>query len=398
MKRSGLLLLAAIVAAIGSLFGVPLAAAQQLTLVAGGDIEWSRAVKPPDIYFDREREKGGWMPVPYLNDAESIAHLASIGVVIDTTRGHHKTAIQYGLTFSSKEEEGRYPLQRIAPILRSADVAFANLETPLSDRARHTGAFRTPTSFADALQWAGVDVVSVANNHAMDAEEQGLLDTHTALDRVGIGHVGTGRDLEDARRPFIIERNGIRVAFLGYSQFVNIGASAFALPNRSGVVAMSPLLIKQDIRRVREKVEYVVVSLHWSIENSQEVHPEDRKFAYDIIDAGADIILGHHPHVPRGIEVYHTKPIFYSFGNLVFGHGHDYWMDNYVARLTLAKGGVAQIEILPTAGRGGTLAQPYLLQGAEARKLLEDIQARTAKLGTRMEIDGDRGVIKTVGR
>jgi poly-gamma-glutamate synthesis protein (capsule biosynthesis protein) len=403
MKRAFSLLTAAILASVSacavggraSLPGTPQSAGtQQITLIAGGDIEWSRAVKPPDVYFDREREEGGWIPVPYLNNPESIAHLASLGVAIDTTRGHHKTSIQYGLTFNSREEEARYPLQRIAPVLQSADIAFANLETPLTDRGRHTGAFKTPTSFADALKWAGIDVVSTANNHAMDAEEPGLFDTIEALARVGIGHVGTGRNLEDARKPFVIERNGIKVAFLGYAQFVNGGPAAFAQPNRSGVMAMNPILIKEDIRRIRDQVDYVVVSFHWSIENSQDTHSEDRKFAQDIIDSGADIIIGHHPHVPRGVEIYKNKPIFYSFGNLIFGHSHDYWMDNYLARLTLTKQGVTQVEILPVAGKGTNLAQPYLLEGAEARALLEDIQARTAKLDTRMEIEGNRGVIR----
>lgn len=372
--------------------------AQQITLIAGGDVEWSRAVKRPDIYFDRAREdeeKGGWIPVPYLASQENAAYLSSLGAPVDTTRGHHRTSIEYGLTFRSPEEEGRHPLLRVAPVLRDADIAFVNLETPLTDRGRHTGAFKTPTSFADALRWAGIDVVSTANNHAMDAEHLGLIDTRDALDRVGIGHVGTGMDLEDARRPHIVERDGIRVAFLGYAQFVNGGAGAFALPDRSGVVPMSPPIIREDIRRVRDQVDYVVVSFHWSIENSQDTHPEDRRFAREVIDAGADVVLGHHPHVPRGVEVYNGKPILYSLGNLIFGHSHDYWVDNYLARLTLTRDrGITQVEILPTAGRAAQLAQPFLLEGEEARRALEDIRTRSAALDTRMEIRGNRGVIR----
>lgn len=372
-------------------------AAQEITLVAGGDIEWSRAVKAPDIYFDREREEddGGWIRVPYLNNPSSVAHLERIGAPVDTAAGHHRIALQYDLAFDSREQEARYPLQRIGPLLRSADIAFVNLESPLSDDARHTGAFRMPTAFADALSWAGIDVVSTANNHAMDAEEQGLFDTIEALDRAGVGHVGTGRDLADARRPHVVERDGIRVGFLAYAQHVNGGTAAFAQPGRSGVMPLDPLLIREDVRRLRDQVDYVVVSFHWAIENSQDTHPDARAFAKDILDAGADVILGHHPHVPRGVEVHDRKPIFYSFGNLIFGHNHDYWMDNYVARLTLTRDrGITQVEILPTAGTGDDLSQPYLLEGARAKTLLEDIQARTAQLDTRMEIRGDRGVIR----
>lgn len=377
--------------------GAQEAHARQATLIAGGDIEWSRAVKPADAFlFPARQEEGGWIPVPYLNLPERRSYLEdTLGIKLETEESHHVRAIRYNIKFSSSAEEGRYPFKRIAPVLESADITFANLETPLSNRARHTGAFRTPTSFAEAIREAGIDVVSVANNHALDAEEQGLLDTIENLWRTGVGSVGGGRNLEDARRPFIVERNGIKVAFLGYTQFVNEGrAKAFALPNRSGVVALDPFIIKEDIRRVRNQVDYVVLSFHWSIENTQETHPDSRKFAREMLDAGADIILGHHPHMPQGIEVYKGKVVFYSMGNLVFGHSHDYWVDNFLGRLTLTRKGISQVEILPVSGRGEALSQPYLLEGAEARAFLEDIQARSAKLDTKMEIKGNVGVIK----
>lgn len=386
--------LVTLVFAAATVAALPLPA-QQITLVAGGDIEWSRIVKPPDVYLDPpRREEGDWMQVPYLNNDTNRRFLGGEGYTLETTESHHVRAIQYGLDFDSPEDMARYPLERIAPVLRSADIAFANLETPLSDRARHNGAFRTPTAFADGLRWAGIDVVSTANNHALDAEGDGLADTKEALWRAGVGAVGTGMDLEDARRPFIVERNGIRVGFLGYSQFVNGGTSNFAQPSRPGVAPLDPFLIEEDIRRLRDQVDYVVLSFHWNIENSQETHPKAREFAHRMVDAGADIILGHHPHVPRGVETYKGKVIFYSFGNLIFGHNHTYWMDNYVARLTLEPERIRQVEILPVSGRGTGLSQPYLLEGDEARAVLEDVQARTRQLDSTMEIQGDVGVIR----
>jgi poly-gamma-glutamate capsule biosynthesis protein CapA/YwtB (metallophosphatase superfamily) len=368
---------------------------QEITLVAGGDIEWSRIVKPPDLFSDPpERGEGDWMPVPYLNNATSREHLTSEGFELETPQSHHIRAIQYGLEFDSPEEMARYPLRRIAPVFREADIGFANLETPLSDRARHNGAFRTPTAFADGLRWAGIDVVSTANNHALDAEGRGLTDTKEALWKAGVGAVGTGENLEDARRPFIVERGGIRVGFLGYAQFVNGGASNFAQPERPGVAPLDPFLIEEDIQRLRSQVDYVVLSFHWNIENSQDTHPKAREFAHRMIDAGADIILGHHPHVPRGVETYKGKVIFYSFGNLIFGHNHTYWMDNYVARLTMERDGVRQVEILPVAGGGNALSQPYLLEGDAAVALLEDVRERSRLLDTTMEIRGNVGVIR----
>jgi poly-gamma-glutamate synthesis protein (capsule biosynthesis protein) len=386
-----------------------LAYGQEVTLVAGGDIEWSRIVQVPVITNDAVRGEGrgagagsnrradGWIPVPYLITPESKAYLEqTLNITLENPNAHHLTSIQYGLNFRTPQEMAQYPFRNIRQLLSGADIAFANLETPLSDKARRTGAFRTPVAFAEGLAWAGIDVVSNANNHALDAEGEGLLDTKEALWRAGVGAVGTGRDLEDARRPFILERNGLRVAFLGYSMFVNAGDAAFATPERSGVVPLDPFIIKEDIRRVRGRADYVAVSFHWSVENSQDVLPADQAFARDIIDAGADIVLGHHPHVPRGFEVYKGKAIFYSFGNLIFGHAHTYWMDNYLARLTLTRDGITKIEMIPVGGRGNALSQPAPLRGREAQVVLQDIKERSAKLGTTVEIVGDVGIV-TIG-
>ncbi len=370
-------------------------AAQEVSLIAGGDIEWYRITKTPDVFLDPPRqEEGDWMQVPYLDREPQRKYLESRGRVLETPRTHYVAAIHYDLSFDSPEDEARYPFRNIAPVLREADIAFANLETPLSDDARHSGAFRTPTAFADGLRWAGIDVVSTANNHALDAEGEGLLDTREALWKAGVGAVGSGRNLEDARRPFIIERDGMKIGFLGYAQFVNAGTSAFAQDDRPGVVPLDPFVIEEDIHRLRDQVDYVVVSFHWAIENSQDTHPDARAFAHRVIDAGADVILGHHPHVPRGVEVYKGKVIFYSLGNFIFGHNHDYWMDNYLARLHLTRDGVREVEILPISGRGNDLSQPFLLEGEDAAALLQDVQTRTRALDTTMEIRGNIGIIR----
>jgi len=212
--------------------------AEQVTLIAGGDVEWSRVVKAPEFYYGDKRNKWeriwykvankmgimkkDWRRVPYLATRQSKAYLEEkFNRKLETSKSHHIKAIQYNLEFSSLEECMCYPFQKIRPVLLEADIAFANLETPLSDHSRYRGKFRTPTAFAKALRWTGIDVVSTANNHALDAEGAGLLDTKEALSQVDIGAAGSGRSLEDARRPFVIKRKGITVAFLGYSQFIN---------------------------------------------------------------------------------------------------------------------------------------------------------------------------------
>lgn len=371
---------------------------QQITLVAAGDVNWSRWLRRPDVFFDRDTiQKGEWPKVPYLNVSE-LGPIREVVPRADTSWRRDRKNIEYDLKFASQQADDRYPLEKIAPLFRAADVGFLNLEGPLTDAGRWTGQFHGSPTFADALRWAGVTVVSLANNHALDDGEEGLLQTIANVARAGVGSVGAGRDLAAARRPYIVERKGIRIGFLGYAQEVNGGPDAFAMPGKSGVAALDPRLIQADIRALRDQVDLVVVSLHWGTENHQETEPAQREFAHRVLDAGADAILGHHPHVPRGVEVYDGKPIFYSFGNLIFGHTHDYWMDNYAARLTIEKKKgatrVTRIEILPTAGTLAALAQPWVLTGEAARPRLLDIQKRSEELETRMEIRGDVGIIE----
>jgi poly-gamma-glutamate capsule biosynthesis protein CapA/YwtB (metallophosphatase superfamily) len=248
-------------------------------------------------------------------------------------------------------------------------------------------------------------VVSVANNRVHDGETAGLLDTIRALSRAGVSPVGAGRNLEDARRPVIIERKGTKLAFLAYTYGTSsMGIDGFVQPTQAGVMPLDPFLIKEDIKRVRSQVDFVILSFHWGkvvqrddktgAYRFRDVVKEERQFAQEMIDAGADIILGGHPHIAKGVEVYKNGIIFYCFGILTFGHGHEDWLDNFVARLTLAPGGIPRVEILPLAGKGLDVMQPSLLEGQRAQAVLRDVQKLSADLDTNMAIEGDIGVIR----
>lgn len=411
--RSPFLLLFAVCYACFVVAGSPgAAAAQEVTIIAAGDIEWSRAVNPPPAYVYQPTDSilipirgeptlEPWTVIPYLNRSEARREIAArtgremVGKEIDPLSAHYRASIIYPIVFGSEEEESRYPFRGTRDLIRSADLAFTNLEMPLSDRARHTGAFLGRPAFADALRWAGFDIVSIANNHSFDGEELGLLDTMEALDRAGVGHIGGGRDLEEARTPHVVEVEGVSFAFLGYTWAVNVvGGWGFANHGLSGVMPLDPIIIREDIRRIRDQVDYVVLSFHWAVENSKETHPEARRFAQEMIDAGADIILGHHPHVPRGVEVYNGSVIFYSLGNYIFGHNHTYWGDNYLAKISVTPSRITQVEIIPIAGEGNDQSQPYPTDGLRARQLLEEVRELSARLDTSMEIVEDRGVIR----
>ena len=210
--------------------------------------------------------------------------------------------------------------------------------------------------------------VSTANNHAFDVEGKGIADTLNALQEEGIAAVGTGSNLFEASAATIREIKGQKLAFLAFTYGVNptITPLGFATKDRSGAAPMDPYLIKTQIAKIREQVDFVIVSLHWGLENKTEIHPKARKFAQDIIDSGADIILGHHPHVPRGVEVYNRGLIVYSMGNLIFGHNHKKWPDNFLIRFAFRNRRQFSAQIIPIAGTGIEITQPFVLNGKRA--------------------------------
>jgi poly-gamma-glutamate synthesis protein (capsule biosynthesis protein) len=359
----------------------------------------------------RDQIVGDWPPVPYVNEGESRAYLESLGLKGGSNDSFGESLSypleggpEYTQDYSSNKELLNYPLRRLAPTLRAADIVFANCEGALSDHGRQVGLNRTPEKFAKSMRSSGITLVNLANNHTFDAEERGFLDTLHALSSAGIAHVGGGRDLAEARKPVILTRNGIKLGFLGYSQFNNMGESTFAAPGRPGIAPMDPFLMKEDIRRLRPQVDYVVVAVHWSTNRKYDISPENRKFAHDLVDAGADIVLGHHPPHPKGLEVYHGKVTLYAPSNILRGHTNGNSDDGYLTRLTLGKRSMEKVEVLPIAGKGqpegntgqpydAKLFQPFLMDGTNARQLLEGIRSRSAQLDTMMDIDGNRGVI-----
>ncbi len=377
----------------------PAAASQQVQLIAGGDTEWSRLPYRPSVAY--VHDDGGFR-VPYLRLEENLDRISErIGPVeLDVTYAEqHYLTIQHDLEFATEEEEWRHSFQRSRDLIHGADIAFINLEMPISDRAQvqQTSSVGA-VGYAFALAWAGLDVISIANNRMLDAETIGLLDTREALSRAGIGVVGGGRDLEEARLPYVVERNGLKVAFLAYSSGVSwFGVDGFARPDGAGVMAMDPLLIKEDIQRVRDEVDFVALSLHWgtgSREPPQDIPAPAREFAHELIDAGADIIIGHGCHCSKGVEVYEGGVILYQIANYAFGHSHDYFEDYYLSRLTLERGAISQVELIPMAGVGLDVVQPYRIRGERAQRLLNRIEDLSARLDTELTIDGDIGVIR----
>jgi poly-gamma-glutamate capsule biosynthesis protein CapA/YwtB (metallophosphatase superfamily) len=205
--------------------------------------------------------------------------------------------------------------------LSIADLAMVNLENPVTTRGIRVPKpfnFRMHPRFVRALTEAGIDIVTIANNHVFDYGKEGLFDTISYLDSAGVRHVGAGRNQDEAYRPVLLEVKGKKIGFLSY---YGGGEAPGAGKNSCGVARRDLPRVASDIAALKRDMhaEYVVVNLHWGTEKARFPDDAQRSFARKVIDAGADAIIGHHPHVLQGIETYHAGVIVYSLGNFVFG-------------------------------------------------------------------------------
>ncbi|NJD24632.1 MAG: CapA family protein [Betaproteobacteria bacterium] len=244
---------------------------------------------------------------------------------------------------------GGDPLVPFAGILAAADYRIGNLEVPVA-----TGGQPHPTKIVTfraepatlAVLKGRFDAVSLANNHSGDYGHDALLETMAHLDAAGIARFGGGRDLAEAHRPLWIERKGLKIAILGYNEFK---PRAFeAGPDWPGVAWSEDDRVIADIRAANAAgADHVIPFLHWGWEKETQPSERQRSFARRLIDAGAAAVVGGHPHVTQGAEIYKGRPLNYSRGNFVFD-GFDYpeAQRGWLLRLTLDRNGVNTWETL----------------------------------------------------
>lgn len=225
-----------------------------------------------------------------------------------------------GRAAAALEQHGcQYPFEHVAEFIQSADLVFGNLEMPILSDSQCKPYFpdvcrdfRCPPQTAEALNVTGFDVLNLANNHTMDWGIAGLRETLAKLHEVGLQTIGAGETLREARQPAIFVQSGLRVAFLGYG----VRGPWNATPTRPGIAPIDGVLILEDMRALRDDVDLLIVSLHMGI-LSDYPNPEDRRLTKELIDHGADLILGHGPHVLQGVEVYQSRLIAHSLGNFI---------------------------------------------------------------------------------
>jgi poly-gamma-glutamate capsule biosynthesis protein CapA/YwtB (metallophosphatase superfamily) len=268
-----------------------------------------------------------------------------------------------------------YPFQRFK-IFSEADLSMVNLENPITERIQRVPKefnFKMNPKYLKVLQEAGIKLVTLANNHVFDYGADGLLDTIHFLDSVGIRHVGAGSNLDAAREPAIFDVKGVRLGFLAYFG----GGTYAATGTRAGVAPRFQYMIKTDIQKLKQadKVDYVVVNFHWGKEKA--LYPEDWQvaLAHFTVDCGADVVIGHHPHVLQGVEKYKDAVIAYSLGNFLFG-GKNRSTYNTVVLKAEIRAAERRTSLLPVRVENW---QPSMLSGEEGEGVIAIVRQRSSR-------------------
>lgn len=280
-----------------------------------------------------------------------------------------------------------FPFKPLSSYYTVADIVFGNLEAPLSCDGvpqKNKILLHQNGQAPAGLKDAGYDIFSIANNHIMDYGEDALIKTIDILEEHGLGHVGAGADISQATKPVEFLKKGVKISFLAYASSTTDESNPLisAGEHDAGVALLDIKNIKEDINALQKKhADIIAVSLHWGLDKYHYPLPKQIDWAHEIIDAGANIIIGHHSHCLQAVEIYKKGIIAYSLGNFVFGdflllNGNmNRWTKRNRAtallRVTIAKEGVMDYEIIPVFVNGN--GQLRVLKGVERQRMLKNI-------------------------
>ena len=244
--------------------------------------------------------------------------MIKINAVGDMFFGDYTISLGFGIRSSIYKYGYNHHFKYVENELRDADIVFGNLETVLSDNALDVNNIKSiicrgDSTFVEVLKHASFDSLNIANNHILQHGENAFIDTINTLITNGIDVIGIRDGGVFFCKPVIKEINGRRLGILGYSlvnEYFYKGEPLYAYGVNSK--------INNDIRKLREETDFVIVSCHWGIEYINKPSNNIRQMAKEMIDSGASVILGHHPHVVQGVERYKDSIIFYSLGNFLF--------------------------------------------------------------------------------
>jgi len=280
-----------------------------------------------------------------------------------------------------------YPFNGIRKELAAGDINLANLESPIAKSGQEyidkKFRFRAEQPVAKAIRSAGFNLVTLANNHSMDFGAEALAETLRHLSDNGIASIGAGENLSEARKMVLYTIKGKKIAFLAFS--LTQPVEFFARQDQPGTSPGYEKLVTADIVGARSQADYVIVSFHWGKEAIERVQQYQRNAAHSAIEAGADVIIGHHPHILQGIELYKNGIIFYSLGNFTFASKSPAADVSAIIRIRLAENS-REAEILPIDVLNRRVNfQPQLLKGAKGAAVIEKLNSLSETFNTRIQ-------------
>ncbi len=286
-----------------------------------------------------------------------------------------------------------YTWANVREVLQSVDLAFANLECALSSGGSavpgKSFCFRGTPDSAQGLVNAGIDVVSLANNHSKDYGVSALRDTFSILGNQSIRYCGAGENSAWAYQPSVLEVRGKKVAFVAFSDILPYDWPATA--ERPGVASTRDRnKVAETVRAADREADYVVASFHWGIELATAPNGTQKELAHLAVDAGADVVVGHHPHVVQGFEFYNGRLIAYSLGNFIFSPPREISAKTLLLEICLGPQGVIQAKVIPARISG---CRPVIMGTEEGNSWLSTVRGYCSGLDTDLTIVAGRGYI-----
>lgn len=300
------------------------------------------------------------------SEDEKNVKLVAVGDIM-LSRGVNGQMLKYG--------DG-YPFEKMSEYLNDGDIVFGNLESPIALGGAiplEGMVFRARPGVEKSIRDAGFTILSLANNHMGNQGQDGVKFTISALRALGINTVGAGENEKEAAKPIVVKKNGLRFAFLAYTDGSIIPVSYEARSDNYGVVYMDKDRLASDIAKAKKEADFVIVSMHGGIEYTYSPNQSQIDFAHTAIDNGADLVIGHHPHQVQDVEKYKNRYIFYSLGNFVFDQE---WSketkQGLFAEIYFNSGGVFDYNLTPVLIKN--YAQPDIMDGDEATQLFRKIK------------------------
>ncbi len=284
-----------------------------------------------------------------------------------------------------------YPWEKVKTYFTEDDLTIVNLETSITNGGKKWPNkqynFRSSPMTPKVMKESGIDVVTLANNHVLDYGYDGFIDTLNNLDKYEIKYTGAGKNKKEAVKGIVAEENGVKIGIVAYSRVIP-ESKWYANDKRPGVLSGYDPYVDEmckKIQEMRKNTDIVVLSIHWGVERSTAPRAQEIKLAKKAIDNGADVVMGHHPHVLQGIQVYKGKPIFYSLGNFVFNSTSELSKKTMIGQVVIKNKKIERVNIIPCKIVN---SRPIPLEGKDKVEAISYINGLSKGFNTKIEEKG----------